>query len=205
MKFRSVCLVGVILVVLGAILTGCVGGTTKPSKFYLLRSIEGSQGNLSTTSESAGVSVILGPITLPAYLDREQMIILGEKHEVVLDEFNRWAESLQDNFYRVLTENLSLLLKTPKVYAFDRSGSIPADFQVAIDVTRFDSTVGGDAHLTAFWTVSTEEGGTHPIKRKSVFRAAVPSTGVAGVVEAQNKTLTELSREIARAIQSLHR
>jgi len=32
----------------------------------------------------------------------------------------------------------------------------------------------------------------------------VPSTGTTGVVESQNKTLTEFSREIVAAIQSLH-
>jgi hypothetical protein len=43
------------------------------------------------------------------------------------------------------------------------------------------------------------------MQRKSVFKAPVPSMGASGVVEAQNQTLTEFSREIAAAIQSLPR
>ena len=120
-----------------------------------------------------------------------------------MDEFVRWAEPLKDNFYRVLVENLSLLLHTPEVYAFDRRGSRPGDFQIIIDVTRFDSTEGGEAHLTAFWTIAGKDRETLPVKRKSVFRSASALQGMKGKVDAQNRVLTEFSREIAEAIRAL--
>jgi len=205
MKFGRSCFTAVMLVVFAVILTGCIGGTSKPSKFYLLRSMENSQKNLPTSGNKDSVSVLIGPITLPAYLDRTQMVTVAGKHELVLEEFNRWAEPLKDNFYRVLMEDLSSLLNTSDVYAYDRDGAPTADYQVVIDVTRFDSIAGGDAVLTAFWTVSGKDSSSPSTKRKSVFRKAVPSTGIAGVVEAQNQTLTALSREIASAIQAMQR
>ncbi len=205
MRFGRSYSAAVMLVVLTMILTGCIGGTSKPSKFYLLRSMENPQKSLPPAGKKDSVSVLIGPITLPAYLDRTQMVTMAGKHELVLEEFNRWAEPLKDNFYRVLMEDLSLLLNTSEVYAYDRDGAPKADYQVVIDVTSFDSVPGGDAVLTAFWTVSGKDGSSPGIKRKSVFRKAVPSTGITGVVEAQNQTLTELSREIAKEIQSLQR
>lgn len=205
MRFGRVCLAAVMLVVLAMILTGCIGGTSKPSKFYLLRSMENSQKSLSTAGNEGSVSVLIGPITLPAYLDRPQMVTVAGKHELVLEEFNRWAEPLKDNFYRVLMEDISLLLNTSDVYAYDRDSAPTADYQVVIDVTRFDSVAGGDAVLNAFWTVSGKDDNPPIAKRKSVFRKAVPSAGITGVVEAQNLVLTELSREIAKAIRSLKR
>jgi hypothetical protein len=39
--------------------------------------------------------------------------------ELAMNEFNRWAESLQDDFYRVLQEDISTLLDTPVVYRYD--------------------------------------------------------------------------------------
>jgi len=204
-RFGKSCFAAVVLVVFAMILTGCIGGTSKPSKFYLLRSMDNSQNSLSTAGNESSVSVLIGPITLPAYLDRTQMVTVAGKHELVLEEFNRWAEPLKDNFYRVLMEDLSSLLNTSEVYAYDRDGAPTADYQVFIDVTRFDSIAGGDAVLTAFWTVSGKESSSPGTKRKSVFRKAVPSTGITGVVEAQNQTLTELSREIAKTIQALQR
>ncbi len=204
MRFGRRCFAAVMLVVFAMILTGCIGGSSKPSKFYLLRSMEDSQKSLPTAGNEGSVSVLIGPITLPAYLDRTQMVTVAGKHELVLEEFNRWAEPLKENFYRVLMENLSLLLNTSNVYAYDREGASTADYQIVIDVTRFDSVAGGDAVLAAFWSVSGKDS-SPSAKRKSVFRKAMPSTGITGVVEAQNQTVTEFSREIAKTIQSLQR
>ena len=205
LRFERSCFAAVMLVFFVMVLNGCIGGSSKPSKFYLLRSIENPPDNLPTTENRDRVAVLVGPITLPAYLDRTQMVTVAGKHELVLEEFNRWAEPLKDGFYRVLMEDLSLLLNTSDVYAYDRDGAPTTDYQVIIDVTRFDSIAGGDAFLTAFWTVSGRDDSSPVMTRKSVFRKPMPSTGITGVVEAQNQILAELSREIARVIQSLQR
>jgi len=199
----NLCSIWILLSVLG-MLVGCAGNSGT-STFYMLRSMESPQESLSTASGQKTVSLLVGPITLPGYLDRNQMVTVVGKNEMALDEFNGWAESLRSSFYRVLLEDLSLLLKTPQVYGYDRSGSANSDYQVTIDVTRFDAAFGGDAVLTVFWTVSSKEGSTPSVTRKSVFRALVSSTGFSGVVDAQNQTLTAFSREIASTIQSLQR
>jgi uncharacterized lipoprotein YmbA len=168
-----------------------------------LRSLPASQDTGLNATKTGSLSVLVGPVTLPEYLDRNQIVTLSGDHKLNLNDFTRWAEPLRDNFYRVLVENLSFLLKTPQVYAFESRRSTRADYRIVIDVTRFDTTAGGDAHLTAFWTVVAEDDSIL-IQRKSVFHASVPSTGTTGIVEAQNRTLTEFSREIVAAIQSLH-
>jgi len=202
MKYRIAYFGSVILVVYLIILTGCAG-SSKPSEFYLLRSLSASQDTGLTASESGSPSVLIGPVMLPAYLDRNQIVTLAGNNKLILNEFTRWAEPLQDNFYRVLVENLSMLLNTPKVYAFERRGSTQADFQIVIDVTRFDTTVGGDAHLTVFWAVVGKDDSSYLMQKKSVYHAKAASTGLTGMVDAQNRTLTEFCREIASAIQSL--
>ena len=204
MRFVSISLTMGMLFVLAMALSGCIGGSSTPSKFYLLRSIEESQTNSPARADIKPVSVLIGPITLPAYLDRSQMVTLAAGHELVVEEFNRWGEPLKDSFYRVLIEDLSLLLGSAELYVYDRRGSVPTDFQVVIDVTRFDSVPGGESCLTVFWAVMGKDGGSTMIKqRKSVFRAPVSATGFPGVVDAQNQTLTAFSREIASAIRSL--
>ena len=202
--FGRSCFAAVILVVFAMVLNGCIGGSSKPSKFYMLRAMPKAGNSLHNVGDRKGVSVLIGPIILPAYLDRTQMVTMTGKHELVLDEFNRWAEPLKDSFYRVLMENLSSLLNTSNIYAYDRDGSTIADYQVVIDVTYFHGAPGGDVCLTAFWRIVGGETGKTLRMRKSVFRAAAPKTDTTvGMVEAQNKTLTEFSREIAKAIQSL--
>jgi uncharacterized lipoprotein YmbA len=192
----------VIFSVLTMAAAGC-GGTSKPSNFYLLRSMPEPEAGVPKANEVA-LSVLIGPITLPAYLDRAQIVTLEGDYELAVDEFTRWAEPLRDTFYRVLVENLSVLLNTPKVYAYDSQGSTQADFQITIDVTRFDTVAGGGSCLTAFWAVVGKGGKTPALNRKSIFHAAAPS-GIKGLLGGQNRTLTEFSREIAEAIQSLKR
>jgi len=204
-KSERLLFAALMIIVFAIALTGCIGGSSKPSKFYLLRSMEGSQSSVSRSSNATPVSVLIGPITLPAYLDRTQFVTLKGRHELVIEEYNRWGESLQDSFYRVLLEDLSLLLRSAEVYAYDRSSSISTDFQVVIDVTRFDNVAGGDACLTAFWSLTGEDNPAPLLKRKSAFREAMTSSGMAGIVDAQNRTLTAFSREIASAIRSLQR
>ena len=199
--FRNVCSIWVLLSIFSVMLVGCAGNS--PSTFYMLRSIEGSRESLSTPVGGKSLSVLVGPITLPNYLDRNQMVTVAGKNEMALDEFNRWVESLQDGFYRVLLEDLSWLLKTPEVYRYDRDGSNSPDYQVVVDVTRFDCRPGEDAVLTVFWTVKGMGDSASSIRRKSVFRAPVSGAGFSGIVDAQNQTLTAFSREIASTIQSL--
>jgi uncharacterized lipoprotein YmbA len=186
------------------ILTGCTG-KSQPSRFYLLRSLPESGAGMPKAAGRIGLSVLVGPITLPGYLDRSQLVTLTGQHELVLDEFTRWAEPLQDNFYRILVENLSLLLNTPEVYAYNSRGSRSTDFQIVIDITRFDAAAEGGAHLTAFWTVTGKDRDGDLVKKKSVLRAKLETRGTTGTVAAQNRTLTEFSREIAAVIQSLQR
>ena len=197
---RKVSFLGVSFVMIAAILTACAG-SSGPSTFYILRSMEESREGLSTQSGGKILSILVGPITLPNYLDRNQLITFTGKNEITLDEFNRWAESLQDSFYRVLLENLSWLLKTPDVYRYDQDGPTSGwNYQIFVDITRFDCTPGKDAVLTAFWTVVDKDGSAVAQRRKSVFRAPVSNPGFAGMVEAQNQTLTAFSREISASI-----
>jgi uncharacterized protein len=201
-RFKGMCFPWIKLSLLGMMLVSCAGNNA-PSTFYMLRSMESPQESLSAETGDKSVSLLLGPISLPGYLDRNQMVTVSGKNQVDLDEFNRWAESLRESFYRVLLEDLSFLLKTPQVYRYDRSGEEDVDCQVSIDVTRFDCAPEGDAVLTAFWSLRRKEGDTPGVMRKSVFRAPVSGTGFPGVVDAQNQTLTAFSREIVEAIKMM--
>lgn len=202
MTYRRTHLTAAIFLVVIMLLTGCAG-TSKPSKFYLLLTIPDIEGTTHSTADSDSPSIMVGPITLAAYLDRDQIVNRTAGNELTIDEFARWGEPLQDNFYRVLIDNLSLLLNTPEIYAFNRQKAVPADFQVAIDVIRFDSALNGDAYMTAFWSVLGGDGKSVLLNKKSIFRVTPPPGDVAGLVEAQNRALTDFSREIATAVRSL--
>jgi uncharacterized lipoprotein YmbA len=167
--------------------------------------MEPSQTKSPAAAKSKPVSLLIGPITLPAYLDRSQIVTVAAGHELTVEEFNRWAEPLKDSFYRVLLDDLSLLLGSDELYSYHIDGSISADIQVIMDVTRFDSVPGGDTCLSVFWKVIGKDGHALMAKRKSVFRKAAGSQEMESIVTAQNQVLNQFAREIAAALQSLPR
>ncbi len=202
MTYGKVYLTAAIVLAVIMMLSGCAG-VSKPSKFYLLLTIPEAEGPIPFKEDSNSLSVMVGPISLAAYLERDQIVQRTSGNEMTIDDFARWGEPLQDNFYRVLIDNLSFLLNTPEIFPFDRREAFPADLQVVIDVIRFDRGINGDAYMTAFWSVAGEDGRTNLLYKKSVFQVRPSSSGVAGLVKAQNKIVAEFSREIAAAIQSL--
>jgi len=52
---------------------------------------------------------------------------------------------------------------------------------------------------------STAICGVRPRNRASVFHTAASSAGITPILDAQNRTPTEFSRELAKAVQSLPR
>jgi len=128
-------------------LTAC--GTTPPKQYYLL-----------TASAEAGHSgpqkelrVSLGPVTLPEYLDRSQIVTRRGATQLHLADDQRWAEPLKQNFTRVLAEDLSARLGAGQVNLYPAREVGKIDYRVTVDVTRFDADDQGQVMLTAVWTI----------------------------------------------------
>ncbi len=191
--YRLVCL-GIVL----GTLAGCMSGSP-PARFYLLGSL--AQGEVpSTVVAEEGPAVLVGPVTLAAYLDRDQLIARSGPVELQVAPFDRWAEPLADGFYRVLQENLSVLLDTARIGTVLQQSAAAADFQVGIHISRFDQDADGGAHLTAFWSLENIRAAGPVLRKKTVVRVAAASPALGDRVQAQDQALTVFSREIAAAI-----
>ena len=93
----SLVLMSVVLMVLSA----CTG-ISKPSNFYVLSALPESETAVKGVGNESALSIGIGPITLPIYLDRSQIVTRISRNELKMDEFHRWAEPLKENFFRVL-------------------------------------------------------------------------------------------------------
>jgi uncharacterized protein len=100
-------------------LLGLGACASTPSRFYMLNTLAPSEGISSASQAEQGPVVGVGPITFPKYLERPQIVSRASRHQLALGEFDRWAEPLQDNFSRVLAENLSLLIPTDHILLQD--------------------------------------------------------------------------------------
>jgi len=174
-----------------------------PSRFYVLSSLTGTDGEPEMASDKRQVTIGIGPVELPAYLDRQQVVTRVSANELHLAEFDEWAEPLDDSFMHVLMENLSVLLSKNLFTIFPVRGSESIDYQVEVEVIRFDGSLAGDASLLVRWTIFGEDAKKLLLTRKSSFKEATGGTGYEALVAAQSRTVEALSREIAGAIKGL--
>jgi uncharacterized lipoprotein YmbA len=175
-----------------ALVVGC--GSTPASRFYTLN-------GTATPSPPAAkpVSVVVGPVTIPATVDRPQMVVSTGANQVELDEFNRWASPLQNDISRVVAENLGALLGVPRV---TQTLGVDSDFRVAIEVQRFESTPGDSAMFDAAWVVRRLKDGRSEAGRTTV-REPAPQKGYDALVAAHSRAVGRLSTDIANAVRAL--
>ena len=180
-----------------ALLTAC--GTTQPSKFYLLSPApSGAAAALAGNEPVIGV----GPVEMPKYLDRPQIVQRIGSNELKLAETHRWAEPLRNNFTQVLAENLSLMIPTRQTTLFPWTRSTRIDYQVQVIVNRFDADANGNAVLSASWKVLRKDPDEVLAMEKSTYTEAASGTDYDAIVTAQSRALAALSLEIAKVIRA---
>src|SRR5262249_32541345 len=165
-------------------------GSTPASRFYTLSAASAPAGTPSN------LSVVVGPVSVPAEVDRPQIVITTGPNQVGLDEFNRWAAPLQNNISRVVAENLVVMLGTPRVTLFLQTASAAADYQAAVEVQRFDSIPGEAAALDAVWTVRRSKDGKTETGRTTA-RESVQEKSYDALAAAHSRALARLSQDIA--------
>ena len=172
------------------------GCASPRSNFYTLNSAA------KPVATRADYSVAVGPVSVPAAVDRPQIVVRLAPNQVAIDEFHRWASPLPDAIARVVAENLAAMLGTPHVTVFTQPTAAGARYRVLVDVLRFESAPGEAASLDAVWTVrSTKDGATR--SGRTTVSEPVPDREYATLAAAHSRALGRLSADLAGAIQAL--
>jgi uncharacterized lipoprotein YmbA len=175
---------------------GC--GSAPSSRFYTL------SAGAAPAATPSNLSVAVGPVSIPAVVDRPQIVVSTGPNQVRLEEFNRWASPLQNGIARVVAENLVALLGTPRVTLSSQVLSAEADYRAAIEVQSFESAPGEAAVLDAVWTVRRAKDGTAQTGRTTV-RELVQDKSYDALAAAHSRAVARLSRDIADAVRALER
>jgi uncharacterized lipoprotein YmbA len=182
-----------VLFALSVLLAGCA---SPASRFYTL-SATAAPGN-----QASDLSVAVGPVSVPAAVDRPELVATTGPNQVRLEEFDRWASPLQDEIARVVAENLVALLGTPQVTQSPQTLSGDAGYRAVIEVQKFESIPGESVTLEAVWTVRRVKDDRSRTGRTRV-REAVPQKGYDAVAAAHSRSLARLSADIADALLAL--
>lgn len=194
----------VIFLLLCVILAGCafLGPTPDSTRFFALTSLPRA-GQMAEDSAATKALVLgIGPVRFPGYLDREQIVTRISQNRFAVAENDRWVEPLEENFSRVLAQNLSILLQTDRVIAYPWETNQRPNYQVRVEVLRFEPNGEQLVELWARWTILDVAKKSLTTKESYLTRPARDKSTEASVA-AMSETLSDLSKEIAAAIRVL--
>lgn len=173
---------------------GCA--SAPPERFFSLSS---GVRDIAALNEPAAPRVVVEPAALPELVDRPQLVLQADGHQVTILEQQRWAEPLRTGIPRVVAENLTRLLGTNQVSTRDDAIGTP-DCRVVIDVRRFESQRGSAVSLDTLWVVSCA--GAPRRTGQAQVREPVTGDSFDAVVAAHGRALDVVSRDIATAVRA---
>ena len=177
--------------------------STPATKFYKLNSLPSGQQENPVLFPGDDIAIGVGPVELPEYLDRPQIVTRKSQNQLEISEFHRWAASFPNDFSRVLAKNISTLLPTNRVEIYPWADSFSPIYQVKLEVEQFDGQLGERVYLRVIWAVVGQKGNNELLVRKTRIEEPVLTDDYEGLVAAQSNALETLSREIVEEIRRL--
>ena len=186
---------GFILLCVSALLTACA---TPQTNFYTLESQ--SQRPVMSTAIAKKRLIGIGPLSLPALLDRRQIVTRAENNSIQMAEFDQWAAPLKDNVLAVLSKNVATLQPNAIVRAYPWSAYGDVDYRVIVDISRFDTQPGKSANLEASWAIMEEKNHTIVSNGQAKLQQPLNDASYNSAAQALSKLLAEFSQQLSLAL-----
>ncbi len=184
-------------------LSGCLGMSPRVN-YYVISPIEGADTVAGEARETVGPAIGVGPVKIPIYLDRREIITHSSPNQIEVDEIHLWAEPLKHNIARVLAENLSILLGTRFVATYPYSSQARVELEIPVMVINFDTGPGDDLHLKVRWVIVRAADGERLLVNVSEITVPYDGSGYSALAAAHSRALGELSREIAAEVKRIY-
>ena len=178
----------------------CIGGASPATHHYVLSTVVDVPSGASATP-STPLVVGIGPVRVPAYLDRPQMVIRRAPDVIEISEFDQWGEPLRDGITRVVAVNLARLLPDSRVVTFPWRSTDDIRYQIVLDIGQMDGPAGGSVALDARWRVLDRSGSEIAAR---ISRLSEPARG-GTTAAAMSRALGALSHDIARDLRATAR
>lgn len=181
------------------IISGCAG--TDPSRFYTLHASKSP--DIVQQSLPSELFVMIGPIEIPDYLDRPQIVSRTSQNEITFSEFQRWAGSLKDDITRVLSEDLTELLSGDAISISPWEWGTTSDYRIGVIIRRFDIRPEGNVLLNARCTIIGKDGMTQLLMWEASITEPFTEQTYDAKVSSMSRALEKLSQDIAEKIKEV--
>ncbi|MEZ7980956.1 MAG: ABC-type transport auxiliary lipoprotein family protein [Myxococcota bacterium] len=176
---------------------GCLGRSPAVEHFILG---SGAVPDASLDSGSA-VSILIGPVRLPAYLDRPQHARLRASGQVELDEFTRWLGGFEKNFLRGLELEVARQTGSARVSTHPAKAPFPFDVKVRLHIDDLVVVDGQTLRVRIRWAM-VRTGSETPAELYAMDESiALASDSNEAVVAAHDAVLADLAGRIVAAIE----
>lgn len=193
----------VLVVLVFFVCSGCLSVSNSPvPKFYTLY-LTDSLGENKLLDIAPKVIIGIGPVEIPEYQNRPQIVTRDKDGLLTFAQFERWGESLDSGLARLILENLTRIFPQADFQLFPCNFAIPLDYQIIVNVVQLESQLDKDIFFVTQWTIidsKTKE--MLSTKRFQIVQAINPHT-YSGLVQALSKVCGLLSNEIAENLSRI--
>jgi uncharacterized lipoprotein YmbA len=204
MRRIQVALAGVVILSVVACSLGTVLEPTRdPSQFFVLTPMDASVRGVPITYSGGGTSraleIGLGQVKFPAYLARPAIVTRVSPNRLDFSSIDRWAEPLEKNFVSVLAQNLVTLLGA-HVTTFPWYRPTNLDYQIALDITRFDTDSKGTARIVGRWEI--KDPNTGDLLNSGNLDITEPAQAPENIAATLSRALGDLSTQLADGVRA---
>ncbi len=188
---------------LAAVLLGGCLGAPRP-QFFALAAASGPAAGPPVAS-LPGVGLAIGPLEIPRYLDRPEIVTrdAGSSTELRVANAHRWGGSLETDILRVVGDDLGRLLGTDRVAVYPTQPRFPADYRVLLDLRELGGVLGQPVTLRLRWTILAAPDGRAVAVEESSVEQPTASASYEAFVAAESSALGSVTRQLAERIASL--
>ena len=184
-------------------LEGCISIPDSPNPRFYTLSATARGDSAEKAAIPTSVIIGIGPVKIPEYLNRPQIVTRDKKKLLTFAEFDRWGEQLNLGINRLIYENLSALLPEATIELFPWNLLIPVRYQVVVDVVRIDSELDKDLFFIAQWSIVDLKDKKMVFTKRAELRQPILPHSYPGLIDALNSAVASLSTDIAGELVSL--
>jgi uncharacterized protein len=200
---RSATLLGLLALGAAGCFSGLGGGTSPSPRLYVLTPVVELDTATPVSAPRLG-TIGVGPVSVPGYLDRPQLVTRPSLDNIEIHEFDQWGEPLQAGISRVVGVNLSRLLPGSHVMSFPWRTTERIAYQLVLNVVQLDGPPSGDVVVDVRWRI-LDAAGKELTARVSRLTEPSGGGGVSGAPPVMSRALGALSREMAQVLAGLPR
>ncbi len=182
--------------------SGCsVITPSEPTRFYVLSTAEEAPDIKGSKQLPETIQVGVGPIEIPGYVDRPQIVTFGQGNRLVVADLDHWAEPIQKNVERILVSNLSSLISSQQVFSYPANFQPASDsLQVSVEIREMTRTAAGVARLVVSWNVKRMLDNRLLVRKAETFETQTATGDYAAYAADMSKLFNQLSQRIVMSL-----